>query len=141
MDTFYCSHASASSVLTVSPPENPWLLSQYPLSCCSPQVPWGFGASGLFSGDDVPIPCLHVPTNEDQLVLRLPHLHTVTMKFFSRDSNLFLLWFRVMVMMRFLFCALLKVSCLAPADAAGVAVFPSFHIPKRTLDGLQAPPR
>jgi hypothetical protein len=49
------------------PPLSSWVLPLIPPSCClstsfcSPQVPCSFGASDLVSGDEVPIPCLHVP--------------------------------------------------------------------------------
>jgi hypothetical protein len=33
----------------------------HPLSCCSPHVPNVFDALDLVSGDEVPIPCPHVP--------------------------------------------------------------------------------
>jgi hypothetical protein len=48
MDSLDCSHAF--SVLMDYPSETPPLLSQYPLSCCSPQVSCLFGTLDLVSG-------------------------------------------------------------------------------------------
>jgi hypothetical protein len=61
------------------------------------------GTPGQISDDGVPIPRLHVTCPLTLLpVLLLPRLPTVMMKFPFRIFHTVLLWFRVMVKLRFL---------------------------------------
>jgi hypothetical protein len=57
------SHSSVSVAVLDSLSAMPSLLSQYLLSCLSSQVPCVFGASDLVIHDEVPFPCLHVPSS------------------------------------------------------------------------------
>jgi hypothetical protein len=75
------------------------------VSCCSPLVPCVSGAHDQVSDDEVPIPCLHVTSLVHLLVLLLPCLPTVIMKFLFHGSHNVLLWFHVMVMLRFHSCS------------------------------------
>jgi hypothetical protein len=57
------SHSSVSVAVLDSLSAMPSLLSQYLLSCLSSQVPCVFGASDLVNHDEVPFPCLYVPSS------------------------------------------------------------------------------
>jgi hypothetical protein len=64
------------------------------------------GTPDQISDDEDPIPRLHVTSTLSFLsMLLLPRRLTVMMKFPFRVSHTALLWFRVMVMLRFLSCA------------------------------------
>jgi hypothetical protein len=64
------------------------------------------GAPNQVRDDEVPIPCLRVTSLGllPVLLLLLLRLPTVTMKFPSNVSHIVLLWFHVMVILRFLPC-------------------------------------
>jgi hypothetical protein len=108
MESMYCSHASASSFLMDSPLETPgFCLTPFPVV-----VPRAFDASDLVSDHEVPFPCLQCrlcmscPLRDFLLMLLLPHLQTVRMKFTFRVNHPVLLCFHEIVMTNFLFPAL-----------------------------------
>jgi hypothetical protein len=76
---------------------------------CPPQVPCVSGAPDQVSDDEAPISCLHFtsPPRPSVLAGAAACLPTVMMQFPFRGSHTvrILLWFRGMVMLRFLSCA------------------------------------
>jgi hypothetical protein len=94
---------AVTSVLLGSPVMSPQPPPRSSIPCCSPQVSCVSGTPGQISDDEVPIPRLHVTFPLTLLtVLLLPRLPTVMMKFPFCIFHTVLLWFRVMVKLRFL---------------------------------------
>jgi hypothetical protein len=107
--------AGAHPSVILAPLATPELLSHSHLSCCSPQAICVSGASDLANDGAVPIPCLHLvaPIALVNLLFMLRPLQTAMIKFSSHISQPVLLWFRVIVMMRFLLSVLSYLSSTA----------------------------
>jgi hypothetical protein len=105
-------------------------LSQSLPSGHSPPVPCVFGISDLVSNDEVPIPCLHVPSPQRPSArAAATSLADSALKFLFHIFHPVLLWFRVIVMMRFLF----HVLCFLVPPPPPVPLF-ALALPRRLVD-------
>jgi hypothetical protein len=103
LDSLIGPPASVISVLLGSPAMSPQLPPRSRFSSCSPQVSCQSGTptrSAMMRFQF--LVWMSLPPFSFLPMLLLPHLPTVLMKFPLRDSHTVLLWFRVMVMLRFL---------------------------------------
>jgi hypothetical protein len=116
-------------MLSASPSNSSWSRA----SCRSPQVLCVSGAPDQVSDSEVPIPCLHVDSPPLPVLLLLPRLPTVMMKFPFYVSYIVLLWFHVMVMMQFLLSAPAFLAFASPLPLLVFALNLSFalNLPRR----------